>query len=222
MYDAVLAEEFNKPTLVLANSDFLIDAKSAASGRGVPIRIISESVPPECTVAEQIKGGVTSAMDDIVASLTEPLTDEERSPKLKEIENKYIRDYVKIHHQVYFFKTPREILQFVGTEICRHISEAYHAEVLIRQILEEPNVNWIITDARFPNERAALKKLFGAMLVRIKRPGYTPPSCFDSEEEAKADGHASELSFGDDSEYDAVIINSGTIEDLQNEALKFI
>ena len=86
MYDAIFAEALNKPTVVLANNDFFTDAKSAASGRGTPARVISENVPPECTVSEQIRAGVTSAMDDIVASLTSPLTEEERSPKPKEIE----------------------------------------------------------------------------------------------------------------------------------------
>ena len=86
MYDAILAEEFNKPTVILANSDFFTDAKSASSGRGMPVRIISETVPPECTVMEKIESGVEEAMADIVDSLTRPLTDEERSPKTKEIE----------------------------------------------------------------------------------------------------------------------------------------
>ena len=86
MYDAIFAEGLNKPTAVLANKDFFTDAKSAASGRGTPVRIISEAVPPECTVLEQIRAGVTSAMDEIVVSLTKPLIEEERSPKPKEIE----------------------------------------------------------------------------------------------------------------------------------------
>ena len=86
MYDAIFAEALKKPTVVLANTDFFTDAKSAASGRGTPIRIISEAVPPECTVPEQIRAGVTAAMDDIVSSLTTPLTEEERSPKPKAIE----------------------------------------------------------------------------------------------------------------------------------------
>ncbi len=86
MYDATLAEELNKPTVVLANRDFFVDAKSAASGKGMPIRIVAESVPPECTVMEQIEAGVKSAMDDIVASLREPLTLEEKSPKPKKLE----------------------------------------------------------------------------------------------------------------------------------------
>ena len=86
MYDAISAEELNKPAVVLANHDFFTDGKSAASGRGTPVRIISESVPPECTVLEEIRAGVTSAMDHLVASLTAPLTEEERSPTPKEIE----------------------------------------------------------------------------------------------------------------------------------------
>ena len=106
MYDAVLAEEFNKPTVVLANTDFYTDAKSAASGKGVPMRIISESVPPECTVSEQIRAGVVSAMDDIVASLTNPLTPDEKSPKPKEIEKQqrivFKGDLKEIHR--FFYK----------------------------------------------------------------------------------------------------------------------
>jgi hypothetical protein len=86
VYDAIFAEGMNKPTVVLANKDFHTDAKSAASGKGIPIRTIPEAVPPECTVIEQIRAGVTSAMDDIVASLTTPLTEGERSPKPKIIE----------------------------------------------------------------------------------------------------------------------------------------
>ncbi len=81
-----MAEEFNKPTVVLVNRDFITDAKSARSSRGVPLRIVSESVPPECTVIEKIRTGVTEAMDDIVDSLTKPLTVEERSPQPKELE----------------------------------------------------------------------------------------------------------------------------------------
>jgi hypothetical protein len=86
VYDAITAEEFNKPTVILANRDFITDAQSASSGRGMPVRIISETVPPECTVIEQIESGVAQSMDDIVDSLTKPLTEEERSPKTKESE----------------------------------------------------------------------------------------------------------------------------------------
>ena len=86
MYDAIFAEELGKPTVVLANKDFHTDAKSAASGKGTPIRTIAEAVPPECTVMEEIRTGVTSALDEIIASLTRPLIEDEISPKPKKIE----------------------------------------------------------------------------------------------------------------------------------------
>jgi hypothetical protein len=42
------------------------------------------------------------------------------------------------------------------------------------------------------------------------------------EESRKIAAHASEASFGSDDEYDVVYINNGTIENLQNEALRYL
>jgi hypothetical protein len=50
------------------------------------MRIIPENVPCESSVTEQIENGVNSAIDQIIAALTKPLTEEEKSPKLREIE----------------------------------------------------------------------------------------------------------------------------------------
>ena len=87
MYDAISIEEMNKPAAVLVNKDFVTDSISAKSSKGRPgLRIVSEDVPPECTVMEQIEAGVGAVMDDIIAALTEPLTEEEKSPTPKEVE----------------------------------------------------------------------------------------------------------------------------------------
>jgi len=68
--------------VVLANHGFVTDAGSAASGKGMPrIRAIGEGVTCESTVEEDIEAGVTAVIDDIIAALTRPLTDEEKSPK---------------------------------------------------------------------------------------------------------------------------------------------
>ena len=65
----------------LFNEYFIRDAKSAASSQGMPgIRIISETVPSECSVAEEIEAGVSAVVDDIIAGLTKPLTSEEAGP----------------------------------------------------------------------------------------------------------------------------------------------
>lgn len=87
MYNSIVIEEQNTPVAVLVNRDFMADARSAASGRGWPgIRSISENVPCECTVPEQIEAGIEETMDDIVSALTTPLTEEEKSPKPKVME----------------------------------------------------------------------------------------------------------------------------------------
>ena len=87
MYDAVSVEERNKPAVVLTNQGFIMDARSAASGKGMPgVRIVPETIPCECTVMEDIEAGVSAVVDDIVVALTRQLTEEEKSPKPKKVE----------------------------------------------------------------------------------------------------------------------------------------
>lgn len=130
---------------------------------------------------------------------------------ISEIKANHIHKLVRTTGKPKEFHTAREILQFVGTDICRRICPDYHVDVLAMKIEKMPG-NWVITDARFPNERAMLKKAFGATLIRLKRPGFEPIGGI----------HESELSFGKDEEYDVVFNNSGTIEDLQNEARRYL
>jgi hypothetical protein len=86
--DTISIENLHKPAVGLCNEDFMIDAASAASSRGMPgIRILASTVPCECTVAEDIEAGITAALiDDIIDALTRSLTDEEKSPRSKESE----------------------------------------------------------------------------------------------------------------------------------------
>jgi hypothetical protein len=88
LYDAVFTERLHRPAAVLVNEGFGFDARSAASGKGMPgVRVVPETVPCECTVSTRIVSGVQGAMDDLVAALTSPLTDEERSPAPRETES---------------------------------------------------------------------------------------------------------------------------------------
>ena len=58
------------------------DANAAAANNGMPtVRILPETVPTECNVAELIEAGVEKVMDAIVDGLTRPVTDAEASPK---------------------------------------------------------------------------------------------------------------------------------------------
>ena len=86
MYDAIFIEERNTPTVTLAFEYFLNDARSGASSRSMPVvRVVPEPIVSECTVMEEIESGISGVMEDVVAALTGPLTDEEESPKPKEI-----------------------------------------------------------------------------------------------------------------------------------------
>jgi len=77
----------NKPTVTLVNKDFIIDSESAVSSKGMSvIRIVSEAVPCECSVMEDVETEVSAIMDKILAACTRPLTAEEQSPPKKDME----------------------------------------------------------------------------------------------------------------------------------------
>jgi hypothetical protein len=81
LYDAVFTERLHKPAVALVNTGFALDARSAASGKGMPgVRVVAETVPCECTEPERIASGIHAVIDDIVAALTIPLTQDEKSP----------------------------------------------------------------------------------------------------------------------------------------------
>jgi hypothetical protein len=70
--------------VLLANRGFVDDAHSAASSKNMPtLRVLGESVTCESTVAEDIESGIDEVFDDIVAALTRPLTEQEKSPQMK-------------------------------------------------------------------------------------------------------------------------------------------
>ena len=68
--------------MLLANRGFVNDAHSAASGKGMPgVRVLGTSVACESTEAEDIKSGIDKVFEEIIAGLTRPLTEEEKSPR---------------------------------------------------------------------------------------------------------------------------------------------
>jgi len=101
----------------------------------------------------------------------------------------------------------RDMLQTVGTDICR----TYIADDIWLQYIKEEVTssydNFVVTDARFANERRFFKAL-GATLVLVNRPGLE-----------NASTHISETQIGDSSEYDVIITNDSSIYSLQ-ESIK--
>lgn len=105
----------------------------------------------------------------------------------------------------------RHILQVVGTDICRLcISDTIWLEYLNRRI-SGINENFVVTDARFKNEREYLKKL-GAILILVKRNNKAIASRLYPTEI-----HISENDLGDDSEYDVIVNNNTTKTSIQSE-----
>jgi hypothetical protein len=116
--------------------------------------------------------------------------------------NENQKDYLKL-----FKLTPRLILQILGTDCARKI---IHPNIWVNSLMSEYKEkngypNWIITDVRFPNEAKAIKAKNG-IIIKINR--YN-----NLIETSGIQQHASEIAL-DNYDFDYVIENNGTIEDL--------
>lgn len=115
--------------------------------------------------------------------------------KIKNLEKAYVQNTE--------FNTSREILQFVGTEICRAICQSYHIDIIEEKIVCNKDINYVLADARFPNERKMLKKHGAILGLTIRNTGK------------ENDSHASEKSLGKAKDYDYVIDNNMSIPKLK-------
>lgn len=111
-------------------------------------------------------------------------------------------------------KSPRELLQIVGTDIARKC----HPEVWIRRTMRhidesveyDPQLaGFVITDVRFPNEADAIKAR-GGVIVNILRPDLTVAES-DVTAQHESEQHAATIP------YDYQIINDGTLMDLRRK-----
>jgi hypothetical protein len=101
-------------------------------------------------------------------------------------------------------KSIRHGLQLVGTDIVRNnVNPDIWLEIFAKDNNGKGSI--VVTDARFPNERAYLKAV-GALLVLVERPGLI-----------NTDTHISEQLIGTPDEYDAVVTNNSTIHALHSD-----
>jgi hypothetical protein len=63
--------------------------------------------------------------------------------------------------------TPREILQIVGTNVCRALVPTYHVDIVLKDAQVEGL--WIITDVRFPNEADLILDELEGSVVNVSR-----------------------------------------------------
>lgn len=126
--------------------------------------------------------------------------------------------------------TPRQVLQQWGTEVCRN---NYHDDIWIAALesrLSRRTDHTVISDVRFPNEIKAIKAQ-GGRIIWIKR--GTMPVWYDTalaansgdivaKSELLSNGiHASETAWIG-TEFDAVIDNNGSIEDLYAKVKRLV
>ncbi len=100
----------------------------------------------------------------------------------------------------------RRLYQKFGTEVCRELlGEDVFVQAALKKIRESQHSRIVITNVRFPNESQIVHKL-----VRISRPGYGP-----------VNSHVSDAGLAFHGCH-AVIVNAGTLQDLDDSAAKFL
>ena len=97
----------------------------------------------------------------------------------------------------------RRLLQRLGTEAGRQtLWDSIWVDATLHDL--DPNGNYVVTDARFPNEASAIRER-GGYLWRINRDGVGP-----------ANQHASEISL-DNEKFDYTIWNNGSLEEYHQQ-----
>lgn len=109
--------------------------------------------------------------------------------------------------------SPRTALIELGTTFMHRLDDAAWVKYALRKIASLPFGDYVITDVRFQTEIDHLRQ-FGANVVKITRPDRVA---------ASHDDHVSEAGQAaiDDSTFDAVIVNDGTISVLHKKILAF-
>jgi len=126
--------------------------------------------------------------------------------------------------------TPRWVLQYWGTEVCRR---GFHDDIWIASLenkLRNTQDNIVVSDCRFPNEISSIRKA-GGKIIWVKRGAL--PDWYDTAVAANQGHnwavqdlklrkiHASETSWTG-TEFDAEVDNNGTIDELYQQIQKLV
>lgn len=115
---------------------------------------------------------------------------------------------------------PRELLQHLGTEVIRNkIDKDFFIKRLCNDIRVYSYYFDVITisDARFPDEIITPKKLFDDVIaIKVIR------NNFDTNLTNEEQKHATETALDDFNDYDYVIENNGTIDELEEKVMEVV
>ena len=126
--------------------------------------------------------------------------------------------------------TPRWVLQWWGTEVCR---KGFHDDIWIASLesrLRNSNDNIVISDCRFPNEITAIKEANGKVIwvQRGELPSWhimaakaNRGDTFAAEKLKALGVHASETAWVG-TNFDAIVDNNSTVDDLYKQIAKIV
>jgi hypothetical protein len=106
--------------------------------------------------------------------------------------------------------SPRDILQFVGTDVMRSICYTYHTDIIESKLTTGKKI--VICDVRFHNEIDLIKR-YGGFVVRIHR---NIGMC------GSKTGHQSEIALDNFEGWDYTLDNNGSFSDLYSSISKMI
>lgn len=189
------------------------------SGKDTAARLLQEMMPEMNWINKKWAGKLKDVAEIISGIPKEKFEDQEFKKTLMGIE--WATWHPNIDRPEYM--TVRDFLQLLGTEALR---DGLHKNTWVNALLadykEETFVDnegltryrhphWIITDTRFPNELAAVKEKHG-ITVKIVRDGITNVGAT----------HASETALDHITDWDYVIDNNGSLEDLKRQLSEII
>lgn len=131
--------------------------------------------------------------------------------------------------------SPRIAMQLMGTDLMRnHLDKNIWIICLKRRIMNEPKSNFVITDARFPNEVCNIERL-GGKIIRVER-GERPnwwsiaskynrlgkENLTDMELRELEAIHPSERDWIDVDKPEIIFHNDSTIEDLEKNVKQWL
>jgi len=108
-------------------------------------------------------------------------------------------------------RSPRQIMQWWGTEYRRAQKPSYWTEQLIKRLAyyrREGETRFVVTDVRFDNEAHALR-MAGAVLWQVTRPGHS----------AAAEGEHVSATDGSRFDPEIVVSNASDVQRLRTEVL---
>lgn len=117
-----------------------------------------------------------------------------------------------VHRVVWERRTPvtRALLQEFGSEVRRADERDYWVRRTAEKVNDlPPSANVVLPDCRFENECRMVRALNG-YLLKITRPGYF------------GDSHMSETSLNAWTDFDVVLVNNGTVEDLEDKVERWL